>query len=73
MPVIRFHDLRHTYATISLELGVLAKVVQEALGQSSIAMTMSHYSLVTSNMQGAAAEKLGRAFSSGDQMVTRAS
>jgi integrase len=73
VPVIRFHDLRHTYATISLELGVPAKVLQEALGHSSIAMTMGRYAHVTPNMQNSAAEKLGQAFSNSDQMVTKAS
>lgn len=67
VPVIRFHGLRHTYATISLELGVPAKVVQETLGHSSIAMTMGRYAHVTLNMQGAAAEKLGDVFDNGDQ------
>lgn len=51
VPKIRFHDLRHTFATISLELGIPAKVVQEALGHSSIQTTMDTYSHVTPNMQ----------------------
>lgn len=36
LPDICFHDLRHTFATISLEAGVSAKAIQEILGHSSI-------------------------------------
>ena len=55
---IRFHDLRHTYATLMLGEGIHPKVVQEALGHSTIAITMDLYSHVTPNLQGEAAEKL---------------
>ena len=55
---IRFHDLRHTYASLMLGEGVHPKVVQEALGHSTIAITMDLYSHVTPNLQGQAAEKL---------------
>src|SRR5207237_5980379 len=37
LPRIRFHDLRHTHATLLLSAGVHPKVVQERLGHSSIA------------------------------------
>jgi integrase len=40
----RFHDLRHTYATLLLSRGVHPKYVQELLGRSSIAMTLDRYS-----------------------------
>lgn len=55
---IRWHDLRHTYATLLLGQGVHPKVVQEALGHSTIAITMDLYSHVTPNLQEEAAQKL---------------
>ena len=41
---VRFHDLRHTCATLLLSRGVHPKFVQELLGHSSIAMTLDRYS-----------------------------
>jgi integrase len=55
---IRFHDLRHTSATLLLAEGVHAKIVQEWLGHSNIAMTLDLYSHVTADMQREAAERL---------------
>jgi site-specific recombinase XerD len=43
---IRFHDLRHSSATILLSIGVHPKVVQELLGHNQISMTMDIYSHV---------------------------
>jgi integrase len=48
---MRFHDLRHSAATILLTMGVHPKVVQELLGHSTIAMTMDTYSHVLPSMQ----------------------
>ncbi|MBA2364304.1 MAG: site-specific integrase, partial [Chloroflexia bacterium] len=62
LPDIRFHDLRHTAATLLLGQGVNPKVVQERLGHSSIKMTMDIYSHVLPNMQADAAGKLDRLF-----------
>jgi site-specific recombinase XerD len=42
LPRIRFHDLRHTFATLMLLQGVHVKVVSEMLGHSSIALTLLH-------------------------------
>ncbi len=51
LPDMRFHDLRHSAATILLEMGVHPKQVQELLGHSTIAMTMDRYSHVQPSMQ----------------------
>jgi integrase len=59
LPVIRFHDLRHTHASLMLRSGVHPKVVQERLGHSSIAITLDIYSHVAPGMQEAAAAQLG--------------
>lgn len=55
---IRFHDLRHSCATLLLKAGVHPKIVQERLGHSSIAITLDTYSHVTPGMQHQAAEAL---------------
>ena len=51
LPHKRFHDLRHTCATLLLTKGVHPKVVQELLGHSSISITLDTYSHVLPNMQ----------------------
>jgi len=51
LPHERFHDLRHTCATLLLTKGVHPKVVQELLGHSSISVTLDTYSHVLPNMQ----------------------
>jgi integrase len=44
LPRIRFHDLRHTHATIALQAGVHPKVVSERLGHTTVAITLDIYS-----------------------------
>ncbi|QGT99308.1 hypothetical protein SYNTR_0715 [Candidatus Syntrophocurvum alkaliphilum] len=58
LPVIRFHDLRHTFATLLLEAGEHPKVVSEMLGHSTITITLDTYSHVLPSMQQKAAAKL---------------
>lgn len=58
LPAIRFHDLRHTSATLLLAAGVHPKVVQERLGQSQIGITLDTYSQVVPTLQLEAAGKL---------------
>ncbi len=62
LPDIRFHDLRHSAATLLLGMGIHPKIVQEILGHSSIAMTMNVYSHVLPTMQQDAMGMLGNAF-----------
>jgi integrase len=62
VPTIRFHDLRHTAATLLLAQGVHPKVVQERLGHAQIAMTLDTYSHVLPSMQRDAADKLDALF-----------
>ena len=57
LPHLRFHDLRHSAATILLSMGVHAKVVQELLGHSNISMTMDIYSHVVPSLQKDAMDK----------------
>jgi integrase len=44
LPHIRFHDLRHTCATLLLSKGVHPKFVQELLGHATISITLDRYS-----------------------------
>jgi integrase len=57
----RFHDLRHTCATLLLSRNVNPKVVSEMLGHASIAITLDTYSHVLPNMQDSAARALEEA------------
>lgn len=54
LPNIRFHDIRHTCATLLLAAGVSVKVVSEMLGHSDIAITLRVYAHVMPHMQQAA-------------------
>jgi integrase len=58
LPNIRFHDLRHTCATLLLSKNVNPKVVSEMLGHSSIAITLDTYSHVLPDMQDSAAKAI---------------
>ena len=53
----RFHDLRHTHATLMLWQGIHPKIVSERLGHSSIAITLDTYSHVMPGLQEAAAQR----------------
>jgi integrase len=48
---VRFHDLRHTFASLMLLRGAKPKVISEALGHSSVAFTMDVYSHILPGMQ----------------------
>lgn len=63
VPTIRFHDLRHTAATLMLAHNVHPKIVQERLGHSDVSMTLNRYSHVTMDMQRQAADVLDAAMS----------
>ena len=57
-PGTRFHDLRHTFASLMLLAGIHPKIVGEALGHSSVAFTLDTYSHVVPGLQEAAAKRL---------------
>lgn len=59
---IRFHDLRHSHATIMLKLGEHPKVVSERLGHRDVNITLNTYSHVLPNMQEDAARRFAEAF-----------
>ncbi len=51
MEGVRFHDLRHTFATLMLLCGTKPKIISEALGHSSVTFTMDVYSHIIEGMQ----------------------
>jgi integrase len=63
LPQIRFHDLRHTCATLLLTRNVNVKIVSEMLGHSTIAITLDTYSHVLPNMRDQAAAAMEEALS----------
>lgn len=63
LPIIRFHDLRHTAATLMLQAGIHPKIVQETLGHADISLTMNTYSHALPTLQKEAAAKM-------DELVT---
>ena len=58
VPRIRFHDLRHTHATLALQAGVPAKVVSERLGHATVSFTLDVYSHVVPALQEDAADRI---------------
>ena len=61
LPEIRFHDLRHTCATLLMGRGVHPKLVQELLGHATIAMTLDTYSHYLPSMGDQASGAMGEA------------
>jgi integrase len=63
LPVIRLHDLRHTWATLALGAGVHPKIVQERLGHAAISITLDVYSHAIPAMHEDAADRVAALFS----------
>ena len=62
LPAARFHDLRHSAATLMLAEGVPLAVISEWLGHSGIAITASHYAAIVPTLRRDAADAMDRAF-----------
>ena len=60
LPEVRFHDARHTYATLSIQNGVDIKTLSESLGHATVAFTLDVYGHVSEKMQDDMADKLER-------------
>lgn len=58
MPELRFHDLRHSFAVLSLQVGDDVKTVQENLGHHSAAFTLDTYAHVTETMRKESSERM---------------
>ncbi|MCF2617737.1 site-specific integrase [Oscillibacter valericigenes] len=59
LPKVRFHDLRHTFATLALQNGVDIKTVSGMLGHFSAGFTLDTYAHVTTSAQKEAANTMG--------------
>ena len=59
VPRIRFHDLRHSFATLSFEQGMDIKTVSHMLGHTDAGFTMNTYMHVTYSMQENVANTMG--------------
>ena len=59
LPKVRFHDLRHTFATLALKSGVDVKTLSGALGHYSARFTLNTYTHVTAQMKQDAADAIG--------------
>ncbi len=66
---IRFHDLRHTFATMALESGMDVKTLSAMIGHVSSATTIDIYSHITSEMQVKAAHSIDKGFGKADTNV----
>lgn len=60
LPKIRFHDLRHTHATILIQQNVNVKLISERLGHADIETTLNTYSHVLPDMQKSVSDKLDK-------------
>ena len=63
LPKVRFHDLRHTFATLALQNGVDIKTVSGMLGHFSAGFTLDTYAHVTGAAQRQAAQTMGNVLS----------
>jgi integrase len=71
LPRMRFHDLRHSAATLLLVQGVPARVVMDLLGHSQISMTLNTYSHVVPALDREAARAMDRALAAPDGIGER--
>ncbi|MCR3752936.1 Phage integrase family protein [Lentzea californiensis] len=62
MPLIRLHDVRHAYATISLRSGVHPKIVSSRLGHATVAFTLDTYTEDIPDFDAGAAESISGLF-----------
>lgn len=65
LPSMRFHDLRHTAATLLLAQGVDPRTIMETLGHSQISLTLNTYSHVLPALQGEAARRMNAILTTG--------
>jgi integrase len=73
LPPMRFHDLRHSCATLLLVQGVHPKLVQDTLGHSSYQLTMDTYSHILPALKTEVARRMDQIFSTPTKVPTKRS
>jgi integrase len=75
VPLVRFHDLRHTFASLLIAQGLAPKLISEQLGHASIAITMDRYGHLFDQSYADASEAIEQAFElpSAEEAVAAAS
>jgi hypothetical protein len=71
LPLIRFHDLRHTFATLQLAAGTNPKIVSEVLGHKEVAITLDRYSHALPTLQTTAMARLDAILGRGDDAAPK--
>jgi integrase len=61
LPKMRFHDLRHTYASLLIAQGAHPKLISEQLGHASVQITLDRYGHLMDQSYGDASSQLGAA------------
>ena len=61
---LRFHDLRHTFATLSLQNGTDIKTVSDMMGHATVSFTMDRYGHVSDMMLQMASDKMSNLINS---------
>ena len=69
LPRIRFHNLRHTFATMALENGMDIKTLSAMIGHVSAETTLNIYSHITDTMQQQAAARIDREIAGADTPI----
>ena len=69
LPHIRFHDLRHTFATLALQNGVDVKTVSSMLGHYDAGFTLRTYTHATRQKQDEAAQTMGSFMAHAQRMI----
>jgi integrase len=67
---LRFHDLRHTYASLLVEQGAHPKEMAELMGHSSVQITLDRYSHVMPRLTSALAERMDAAYLAAEPVVS---
>ena len=67
LPDIRFHDLRHSCASLLIAQGISPRVVMETLGHSQIGLTMNTYAHISPEVQQQAAAAMDALFPGAEQ------
>jgi Phage integrase family len=71
LPLIPFHDLRHTFATLQLAAGTNPKIVSEVLGHKEVAITLDRYSHALPTLQTTAMARLDAILGRGDDAAPK--